>query len=642
MLAGAVSLLALNACSDFDEVNANPLKVTSETVKPYYSMNAAIKADQQNPNDAERVFVLYWAAIAHQDGENGSSIACGDGNDEWRGCAMSFISKALTRVNEAITLCDANVGAASDHEKAFYPNLKQMARIYRAYLLTELSDCFGPVSIDGFQGETPTFSSVKDVYYYALQELSEAVDAIDTSIQPSEEEAKNDVVYGYNAEKWKNYGISMRMRLAMRLSEVDASKAQSEFEAAVKQGQGIRDNKGNFLVQESGGWDDWTGVMSRVWNWQTMSATLANLTTNFGGAKSVKALKKFVNDSTVYDRYVKDASTHAGIKNTEIWAEYTDNPTKQLWFDGLPEYTDPRALYFYHLPGDYKNRKVNGYMSQPKYEATEISVAGKTVDLKYNWNGLPCGWGLDDVATQAKNAFWLGEKGGMYWGHCPQLCDEVRNCTAKRVFFGAWETYFLLAEAAVRGWSVGISAEEAYNQGIKASFDYNGMSDLYSAYINSENYNRVGTSVKFSHTVEPQPTQMSYIDGTTGQKGTLTYQYPNANNILYKGHKLNDALTKIITQLYIANTPWLPLENWSNHRRLGLPFFEIPVSVTSITNMPAWTKDSYKGKQTSQFFPQRMQYPASLSNADAAGYAKALELLGGPDGSMTPLWWAIQ
>lgn len=121
------------------------------------------------------------------------------------------------------------------------------------------------------------------------------------------------------------------------------------------------------------------------------------------------------------------------------------------------------------------------------------------------------------------------------------------------MFFGPWETYFLKAEAALRGWNVGTSAENAYNNGIKASFEYHGLGSLYDSYIVSEGYNRVGTSVKWSHTTEPQSTEMDFMDGYTKTMGKMTYNYPNPNNILYPGKKLNDGLTKIITQLYIAN-----------------------------------------------------------------------------------------
>ena len=644
---GAAFVVSLAGCSDFDEVNTDPLATSADKVKPYYLLSNAIIHDQQNPNDAERVFVLYWAALAHQDGESGSSIACGGGNDEWRGCEYNLVATSLTWANAAIELCDQNYELANEHEKALYDNIKQFGRIYRAYLLSEFSDCFGPTPINAGQGVNAEFSSVKDVYYYILKELAEAADAIKLDVVASAEEAKCDPAYGWDAAKWKAYAISMRMRSAMRLSECDPDKAKAEFEAAVKQGKGIIDNSQTFQIQEFGGWDDWTAVMSRVWNWQSMSATMANLTCNLGGAKSVDALKNFVKDASVYEPYVKDANNYIGLVAENLFAPYTDNPTKQYYFLGLPENVDPRALLYYHLPGDYYNRNVNGYVSNyiDAYGSNqEVNLGEQKYDCKYSWNGLTTGWGRDDVATETQNPFWNGSNGAAYYANIPQLADEFRNCdktVTYRIFFAPWETYFLLAEAAVRGWAAGIGAEEAYNKGIEMSFEYWGLSDLYSAYVNSTSYNRVGTSVKFSHTTEPTATEMACINAETGEEGTITYQYPDANKILYPGHKLNDQLTKIITQLYIANTPYLPLENWSNHRRLGLPFFEIPTSVTSISYMPEWTQDSYKNGQNIKLFPQRMQYPARLGNADATGYEKAKELLGGEDGSMTPLWWAI-
>lgn len=641
---GALALISFNACSDFDEVNTDPLATSADKVKPYWLLSKAIIQDQQNPNDAERVFVLYWAAAARQDGEN-SSINCGGGNDEWRGCEYNLVAKALTYTNAAMALCDENYEAATAHEKELYGNIKQFGRIYRAYLLSEFSDCFGPTPTQAGQGtETVTFESVKDVYYYMLQELAEAIDAIDVNVVPSSDEAKCDPAYGWDAAKWKAYAISMRMRLAMRLSECDASKAKSEFEAAVKQGNGIITNDQIFQIKEEGGWDDWTAVMSRVWDWQSMSATMANLTCNLGGAKSVDALAKVVKDASVYAPYVKDANNYLGLLAENDFGPYTDNPTKQYYFLGLPENVDPRALYYFHLPGDYYNRNANGYMSgYDGYRGfTDVTYGDNTYDTKYSWNGLTCGWGRDDIAVN--NPFWNGSTGASYYSCIPQLADEFRDCgttVTYRYFFGPWETYFLLAEAAVRGWSVGTGAEAAYNKGIQLSLEYNGMGDLYADYINSTSYNRVGTSVKFSHTTEPVATEMKVIVAETGEEKTVTYQYPDPTKILYKGGKLNDQLTKIITQCYIANTPYLPLENWSNHRRLGLPFFEIPTSVTSISYMPEWTQESYKKGQNVKLYPQRMQYPSSLGNSDAAGYEKALELLGGEDSSMTPLWWSL-
>jgi hypothetical protein len=209
------------------------------------------------------------------------------------------------------------------------------------------------------------------------------------------------------------------------------------------------------------------------------------------------------------------------------------------------------------------------------------------------------------------------------------------------VFFGPWETYFLLAEAALRGWNVGISDQEAYEAGIKASFDYLSVGANYEAYINSEDYNRVGTSVKFTHTAEPANYSIYYKDPVSGDMKTTEYKYPDANKILYKGKKLNDQLTKIITQKFIANTPWLPQENWCDHRRTGLPFWELPVTTTDFPYLMEGAKTAYLTGQKPGCYAQRMNYPNSFKNANPTEYKHALELMGMTDeNTVTPLWWA--
>lgn len=640
-----LSMGVVSSCDDFDDINKNPISVGGDQVKPYYSLSKSIIGAQMNPDIAERMFVIYWSAISRQDGEDGYGLSTGYSNADFNNAAFSNESNWLTSCNTAIMLHEGlDLNTLGEHEKAFFPNVYQMARIWRAYLLAEFSDNFGPAPINGFQGVTPTFSSVKDVYYYILGELADAVSKLDTSIEPTDSEAKSDPAFGFNAAKWKAYGISLRMRLAMRLSECDPDKAKSEFEAAVAQGEGITTKEGAFAVQEYDGWDDWTGVMSRSWNRQHLSVTLSNITTNFGGAKAVDALKTVVKDPAVYNARIKDASTYIGVRLNQHFTANSDNPTKQLFFDALPEHVDPRVMNYFFLPGDYKNRNVTGHIGlfensrfPHKLIYTDKDNAEKKyeLDATYAWSGLPAGVWDDESTVNGIGA------NNNHIGTIPALADDYRKSNNKRVFFGPWETYFLKAEAALRGWNAGTTAEQAYYAGIKASLDYYGLGDLYDSYINSESYNRVGTSVKWSHTAEPQPTEMDYMDGYTKTMGKMTYNYPNPNNILYPGKKLNDGLTKIITQLYIANMPWLPQENWSNHRRLGLPFFEIPGATKTLVDMPGWALDSYTRPQTTDLYVQRFRYPASLPNADAEGYKKAVELLGGPDNVYTPIWWAI-
>ena len=102
---------------------------------------------------------------------------------------------------------------------------------------------------------------------------------------------------------------------------------------------------------------------------------------------------------------------------------------------------------------------------------------------------------------------------------------------------------------------------------------------------------------------------------------------------------MNDHLTKIITQKFIANVPWLPLESWSDHRRLGLPFFETPAVEKPLDNMLHLTKAGYETASI-DYYPQRLPLPSNISSTNKPGHASALQALGGPDGVFTPLYWA--
>ena len=661
------SLLAFSACSDFEEININQHAVGALDTKPYYALNKSIINDQQNPDTGERVFVINWAAAGRQDGYDGYGICNGYQYDDYNACLYSLAGNTIKSTVSAINLVEEQLKAGvGEHEAEFFPNVRQFARIWRVYLMTEFVDSFGPMPTDGFQGVNPKFASVKDDYYYMFKELAAAVDSINVNVVPTEAEAKCDPAYGYDAKKWKNFGISMWMRIAMRLSEVEPETAKTQFEAAAKAGEGIRTADGTFSVQEKSGWDDLSGVMSRTWDYQCMSATFSNLVTNLGGVEGKLDVKKILADpgnrlygtkpdvEAKYGPSVKPSDKYLGRDLGAYCEVTTDNPTRGIFFDGIPSYIDPRTFEFFYMAGDYSNRIETGYYPYPAHSIYGITITGvndaegngieaSKFDAKYSVNGIQAGWNLDEVGTiqygpygsfnvSGGNQAWIAPHAG--------LAEKYRNNTQRRVFFGPWETYFLLAEAALRGWTVGIDAEAAYNKGIDESFDYYGLSAFKEDYKNSTTYNRVGTSVKFTHTAEPANTTME-ITTFDGKKSEKLYTYPDVNKILYKGKALNDKLTKIITQKFIANTPWLPLENWSDHRRLGLPFWEIPVSTKEMSYLPDWKKTSYQTGQTAGCFLQRMTYPSSLGNADPKEYANAKSLLGGEDLGTTPLWWAI-
>ena len=637
----------LVSCSDFDEVNTNPTAAGEEYVKPQYALNNSIGQAQMNPGTAERIVVYNWASAARICGEM-SFLNVGRYSDDYTSSYYyPDLSASIKNATLAITAVENQLEAATTtaHEKEFFPNVKQFARIWRAYLISEFVDNFGPYPIESFLGENPVFNSEKDDYEFILKELKEAAAAINTSVLPVEAEGKCDPFDNvkYDPVKWQKYANSLRMRLAMRLSNIDKATAQAEFEDAAK-GNKILTADDMFAVKENDGWDVFSGVYTRSFDDQVLSSTVANLLTNLGGIKVTEQRSDLAS-------YVKPAN-YLGIKYDRHYVANTDNPTKQYWLDGMPENLDPRALKIFCLPDD---ENAENYID--KYnDRTAKDLVLYTVDE--NGNPIPNKDNPGEIkidATRCWNGYPAGSRGG--WSPTLAYNQLVTNgygpgctlpmlgkdyCKGKsRIFFAAWETYFLLAEASLYGWNTGTTAKEAYENGIKASFEYFGVSEYVNDYLNSTNYNRVGTSVKFDHTTEPTAEQMTYVDGYSKEQKTVTYEYPTASKTLY-GKALNDHLTKIITQKFIAQTPYLVLEMWSDFRRLGLPFFEIPANESSMTGsdmVNAWNPNSWKDGQKWEFYPQRMRYPSSLENADPEGYKQAVELLGGSDNIITPLWW---
>lgn len=119
------------------------------------------------------------------------------------------------------------------------------------------------------------------------------------------------------------------------------------------------------------------------------------------------------------------------------------------------------------------------------------------------------------------------------------------------------EVYFLLAEGALRGWNMGGTPKQFYEQGIRyaalesRSFTGNKYNQLVDEYLNVE-----------------APKNIPYVD----PQG-LTPDMPSVTKIGVKwneGDSPEVKLEKIITQKYIASFPY-SYESWVDLRRVGYP-----------------------------------------------------------------------
>lgn len=117
-------------------------------------------------------------------------------------------------------------------------NLYHMARIFQAYTFMILTDEYGDIPyFEGGAGYPdqkffPKYDAQKDIYDDIIKELTEASAALNAAGKIE----TGDVLYAGDVAKWKKFGYSLLLRAGMRLSKIDATKAQSTVAAAAAAG----------------------------------------------------------------------------------------------------------------------------------------------------------------------------------------------------------------------------------------------------------------------------------------------------------------------------------------------------------------------------------------------------------------------
>ncbi|XCF06937.1 SusD/RagB family nutrient-binding outer membrane lipoprotein [Tamlana crocina] len=105
-----------------------------------------------------------------------------------------------------------------------------VSKVMQAWLFSLLTDMWGdvPFSEVNLANEgnvTPVYDTQEDIYNGLLQLLDEA----NTILGNAQFAIKGDLVFNGDLSKWQKFANSLRLRLALRLSEVNATKAASEI-----------------------------------------------------------------------------------------------------------------------------------------------------------------------------------------------------------------------------------------------------------------------------------------------------------------------------------------------------------------------------------------------------------------------------
>lgn len=352
-------------------------------------------------------------------------------NNEMSRIWTSFYTQSLKNI------IDAQYRTAEDAEKV---NINSVLRIYRVYLMSIITDTYGdaPFSEAGLgflEGKfNPKYDKQEDIYNAFFLELEDAVNKID----PTKDKVTGDLIYAGDVTKWQQLANSLRLRFAMRISNVNPTKAQTEFENALAANRGV----------------------------------------------------------------ITDASSDALIKymtiafsfGQEAYSDYRGNSLSQLLFGNDPA-NNPSYLcstFFNQLynSGDPRTFKISrcyydGLMSATSpdnrvditQEMIEKGIAFSPRDPgAYSWEPWPTGYDSDICAELAVNN--PSVTATMAREVEPKLANNFLKSDNPGVVMTSAEVKFLMAEATVKKWNVGSAlAEDLYKQGVRAAMDF--LTDNY-------------------------------------------------------------------------------------------------------------------------------------------------------------------
>lgn len=225
LLSVFAGLAVMTACGDLTSINQNPngpVDVPPPSILPSVIQNVVGNVDGVDALNIRGggLWVQYYAEIQYRD-EDKYIVRSGTSGG-W-GMYNSSIEDAQRMIIK---------GAASNT-----PNWSAVGRIMKSYAYSVMTDAMGDLPYSqALKGDTvlhPTYDTQKVIYDSLFAALAQANSEIDLAGIgfPS-----GDLMYGGSMAKWKKFANSLRLRLAIHLSQVDPTTAATQAAAAVTAG----------------------------------------------------------------------------------------------------------------------------------------------------------------------------------------------------------------------------------------------------------------------------------------------------------------------------------------------------------------------------------------------------------------------
>ncbi|MDU1892509.1 MAG: SusD/RagB family nutrient-binding outer membrane lipoprotein [Dysgonomonas sp.] len=360
-------------------------------------------------------------------------------NSEMSRIWTSFYANAIKNIT------DAEYRTADDPNKV---NINSALRIYKVYLISIITDIYGDVPYsEAGKGlleniYTPRYDKQEDIYNEFFVELNNAAASLDAS----KDKITGDVIFNGNVIKWKKLANSLRLRYAMRVSDVAPQKGQEEFENALQADGGILENATDDALIK-----------------------YMNISFSFG--------------QEAYSDYRGNALSQLLFGN-----DPSNNPSYlcSTFFNQLYDTSDPRT---FRIARCYYDGLMSSTSPDNRIDLTDEMIT-KNIKFQprdpgaYSWEPWPTGYDSDILKELAENNPSISTSVARETE--PKLANNFLKGDNPGVVMTSAEVKFLLAEAGLKGWNVGSSSvNDLYKQGVRAAMDF--LSDNYDCEVVSSN-----------------------------------------------------------------------------------------------------------------------------------------------------------
>ena len=374
----ATALVFAGCTKTFDEVNTDPDRPTVEQVPSTNTLAYCERYATDNMFDE-------WFDLNESAGFSGQ-IA------KWQYTDEGFYNFRPTVNNSSWNVAYytiSNLQAIIDKEEVG-SNMWAAATIFQSLIYQIASDRWGNIPysealllVDGIT--KPAYDQQATIYPDLLRKLKEAVQALGTQ---NDYIGEGDIIFGGDVDAWKKFGNSIRLRIAARIANVDATTAKSVFEE-------IMGNPASYPVINS-------------------------------------------NDDNAFF----------------IW----DN-----------EYPEPYADYYQTRPYEYG---VSELMVNTLKAAKDPRLPVYCRQTTNFLAGVP---GAEEYAGY-QNGLEAYANVSAYSAIGERFMAST-SLSGFSPWFRAAETYFAIAYAASKGWNVGMTQQEAYDEAVALSLEENEVDD---------------------------------------------------------------------------------------------------------------------------------------------------------------------